>query len=93
MSVTTTKTNPTHNNLLTNLLLPFIIALAILLTPLTYQNIKNQTSYTLTGSEAGALTGSDIINAGADLHAGGSIDLHAGRDIGIYTVASEERFD
>ena len=50
-------------------------------------------SITAVGGSLRMDAGSDIINAGAKLHAGGSIDLHAGRDIGIYTVASEERFD
>ena len=49
MAVITTKTNPTNNNLPTTLLLPFIIALTILL---TYQNIKNQTSYNKIGAGA-----------------------------------------
>ena len=45
MAVTTTKTNPTNNNLPTTILLPFIIAISLIL---TYQNIKNKATYTKT---------------------------------------------
>ena len=50
MAVTTTKTNSTNNNLSTTLLLPFIIAISLLLPQLTYQNIKNQASYSSIGA-------------------------------------------